>query len=402
MKILVLTYHFTPDLGAGAFRNEAFVSALSNELEVGDDVHVLTTLPNRYDTYSIDAPNFEYRDNVTIERIFVRKHLNTIGSQIFAFLQYAIGVLRITSKSDYDIVFASSSKLMTAFLGAFIARRKRAALFLDIRDIFLEVVDDVFAGWKGALAKATFVPIEKYAMSKADHINLVSEGFKGYFFDKYPDRVYSFFTNGVDPEVFDEISLRKTDRKKDTARYKNNRAVRHIVYAGNIGSGQALASVVPNIASSLNPNVHFTILGDGLERESLIRSLEELGVADLVSVKPAVRREEVAELYSQADVLFLHLGKEKAFERVLPSKIFEYAATGKPILAGVSGFSANFLESEVENVAIFPPSDAVAAVDALKRLSMSNCDRSGFVKKYSRSNIARRMAIEVRSLSFKH
>ena len=143
---LVLTYHFTPDLGAGAFRNEAFVSALSDELEVDDDVHVLTTLPNRYGTYSIDAPNFENRGNVTIERIFVRKHQSTIGSQIFAFLQYAIRVVRITSKGDYDVVFASSSKLMTAFLGAFIARRKRAALFLDIRDIFLEVVDDVFAG----------------------------------------------------------------------------------------------------------------------------------------------------------------------------------------------------------------------------------------------------------------
>ena len=86
---------------------------------------------------------------------------------------------------------------------------------------------------------------------------------------------------------------------------------------------------------------------------------------------------------------------------MLPSKIFEYAATGKPILAGVSGFSAKFLESEVENVAIFPPGDAVAAVDALKRLSMSNCDRSGFVEKYSRSNIARQMAIEVKSLSLK-
>jgi len=35
-------------------------------------------------------------------------------------------------------------------------------------------------------------------------------------------------------------------------------------------------------------------------------------------------------LVVDADVLFLHLNAYKAFEKVLPSKIFEYAATGRP------------------------------------------------------------------------
>ena len=46
------------------------------------------------------------------------------------------------------------------------------------------------------------------------------------------------------------------------------------------------------------------------------------------------------------DVLFLHLNDYSAFRKVIPSKIFEYAATGKPIVAGVSGYAAEFLRHE--------------------------------------------------------
>ena len=37
-------------------------------------------------------------------------------------------------------------------------------------------------------------------------------------------------------------------------------------------------------------------------------------------------RPALVEAYGAADVLFLHLGVQPAFEKVLPSKIFEYAA----------------------------------------------------------------------------
>ena len=37
--------------------------------------------------------------------------------------------------------------------------------------------------------------------------------------------------------------------------------------------------------------------------------------------------------------LFLQLNNIKAFENVLPSKIFDYGSYNKPILAGVSGIA---------------------------------------------------------------
>ena len=63
-------------------------------------------------------------------------------------------------------------------------------------------------------------------------------------------------------------------------------------------------------------------------------------------------------------MLFLHLGAHAAFEKVLPSKLFEYAALGKPVLAGVAGFAARFVREEISNAAVFPPCDVAGAVRA--------------------------------------
>ena len=74
------------------------------------------------------------------------------------------------------------------------------------------------------------------------------------------------------------------------------------------------------------------------------------------------------EHYRKADILFLHLNNFRAFEKVLPSKIFEYAATGKPILAGVSGYASKFLREQIVGVQVFNPCDIVGMTAGLNKL----------------------------------
>ena len=70
---------------------------------------------------------------------------------------------------------------------------------------------------------------------------------------------------------------------------------------------------------------------------------------------------------------------------MLPSKIFEYAATGKPILAGVSGYAAEFLNDQVEGVEIFSPCDVKAMKLGLQKLlnGPKIIDRKDFCLYYS-------------------
>ena len=88
--------------------------------------------------------------------------------------------------------------------------------------------------------------------------------------------------------------------------------------------------------------------------------------------------------YHRADVLFAHLNDHDAFRKVLPSKVFEYAALGKPIWAGFAGYAADFVREEIENAAVFAPCNDLAAARCLSDLKLGDTRREEFVRRYSR------------------
>jgi glycosyltransferase involved in cell wall biosynthesis len=106
-------------------------------------------------------------------------------------------------------------------------------------------------------------------------------------------------------------------------------------------------------------------------------------------------RDALIAEYLTADVLFLHLNDFDSFRTVLPSKIFEYAALGKPIWAGVAGHAADFLRQEVPNVAVFDPCATEQALEVFGRLDIRDAPRAEFVRKFSRRTIMRQMASDI-------
>ena len=111
-----------------------------------------------------------------------------------------------------------------------------------------------------------------------------------------------------------------------------------------------------------------------------------------------IKRSKLLHYYREADLLFLHLNDIKAFEKVLPSKIFEYASTSKPILAGVKGYAKKFLEEEVSNCYIFDPFDIAQAEKLLDAINFKTIKRNAFIKKYDRKNISKQMINEIINL----
>ena len=379
MRILVLSFYFKPDLCAGSFRTTALVEQLKKK--AGVEVDVITTMPNRYASFDAGA-NFEEADgNVRIRRIPLPSHKSGMLDQIKSFKTFYKQALNLIKSENYDLVFATSSRLFTAFLGARVAKIKRVPLYLDIRDIFVDTIKDVLSPHVVWLLRPVLSAIENYTFSSATHINLVSKGFTGYFKARYSKANYSWFTNGIDDEFLDlpdaksEIGLQiKTKR---------------LVYAGNIGEGQGLHTVLPKFANLASENYQFRVIGDGGRKKQLFDRVSSMSNMELL---PPVNRQELIEEYLTADILFLHLNDYPAFEKVLPSKIFEYAATGKPILAGVSGYAADFIKSELLNAKVFYPGDHYGAMEALSKLKLEHTDRSAFINKYTRANIMKEMS----------
>lgn len=385
MQILVLSFYFPPDLSAGSFRIAAFLRALEEELPANSVVDVMTTLPNRYHSFSPEAPSEESTGMVTVRRFRTSTHQSGMRRQAQAFLAFAWQVLWKIRGRKYDLVYATTSRLFTGWLGAICARLVQARLYLDIRDIFIESIGDVINGRILRLIMPVLDRIERMTIRAADGINLISKGFLDYFMERYPGKEFATIPNGID--VGFQRPLNSPERDNGNER-------RCVLYAGNIGQGQGLHRIIPELAEKSGPNFHFRVIGDGGMRRALERALMEKSVEN-VELIPPVPRDDLRCHYADADVLFIHLNDFPAFRRVLPSKLFEYAATGKPILAGVGGYAASFLHEEVENVVVFPPCDAEAARKALQCLRYVHTDRSEFVARYRRDVLMKRLVEDV-------
>ena len=394
-RILLLSFYYAPDLSAGSFRAEALVKALRAEHGEFVEIEVITTQPNRYHSYKESAGSVERSAQLTIHRIDVPGHRSGIRDQARAFASFAIGALRLTRGRKYDLVFATSSRLMTASLCALLARRIGCGLYLDIRDIFVDTLREVLPPRWGRLATSVFWPIERWTIGKASRVNLISPGFLPYFSTRYPGREFTLYTNGVD----DLFMAPTADQPLLIGQDRPTRL--EVVYAGNIGAGQGLDIILPELAQKLTDKVVFHLIGAGSGLELLKAALAKAQVEN-VRISSPMKREQLLKVYDQADILFLHLNNFKAFRRVLPSKLFEYAATDKPIWGGLSGYAGRFAQKQIKNIALFAPCDAQGAIEALERLRLETTPRQDFVEAFSRQRIKAMMAKDVLQMSSKY
>ena len=382
-RLLILTLYYPPDLSAGAFRAKALVDALRTHAPELD-IDVITGMPSRYQTFSQAAAERESDGRLTIRRIAVPAHRGDMRTQALSYARFAWRAARVASEQRYDLIVATSSRLLTATLGAWISRRSKTPLYLDIRDLFVDTMNDVLSPRVAPVIRPAISAIERWTIPRASKVNLVSPGFEPYFQRRYPAMPLSFFTNGIDDDFLSPPPASSKEPGEPIT----------VVYAGNMGEGQGLHLIVPEIARRLAHRARFRLIGDGGRKAQLAEALTSAGVTNVTLLPPMSRADLIVE-YRAADVLFLHLNDYDAFTRVLPSKVFEYAALGKPVWAGVAGFAAEFIRTEIENAAVFPPCNADAALNALDDLRLEPTAREAFVRRYAREGIMKRLAADI-------
>jgi glycosyltransferase involved in cell wall biosynthesis len=382
-RILVLSFYYKPDLCAGSFRCKALVDELA---KMDTHIHVITTTPNRYESYKVYAEKTNRANNIIVDRVSVPSHRSGMVDQIKSFYAFYKGAKKISKTNDYDLVFATSSRLFTAFLGAQISQKKKLPLYLDIRDLFVDTISDILSSKVAWLAKPALSLIENYTFNSAKKINLVSKGFLPYFKQRYSGIATSLFSNGIDKEF--------VQASKVGYEVQEPNSVINILYAGNIGEGQGLHKVIPAMAALLEKRIYFKVIGSGGLIQELRDEISRRGL-DNVELVPPLDRDALIKEYIQTDVLFLHLNDYEAFRKVLPSKLFEYGAMNKPILAGISGYSEEFVKSEISNCVVFSPANPEDGVKKFESLSFSINPRTEFIKKFDRQRIMDEMAKDI-------
>ena len=388
MKIVFFTFYYPPDLCAGSFRAIALAQALSKRMKNDDELHIITTHPNRYENHRVKASDIEVHENITIHRISVPSHKSGMFSQARTFATYALASYKLCNKLNPDFLIGTTSRLMTGVLTGLSARKLGCKYFIDLRDIFSETISDIFSQKNkllGSISKKTFSLLERWLFNKATGVNVVSEGFPEYFQTMGIDTSnWSFFPNGVD-KIFTNLPFIENKRSKE---------ITTVLYIGNIGTGQGLENILPATAKYMGNKYRFLVIGGGGATSKLINAIKNNNV-DNIEILAPIKREKLIKYYEEADILFVHLNDIPAFQRVLPSKIFEYAALRKPIVAGLGGYSAKFILDNVPYATIFNSGDVDGCVDAIKKaetLEIKDKNSDIFIEKFSLEKIMNKMA----------
>ena len=152
-----------------------------------------------------------------------------------------------------------------------------------------------------------------------------------------------------------------------------------VVFAGNIGSAQAVATLV-EAASHLRdlPAVRIVIVGSGSMLGWVAQRKAEIGL-DNVVLGNRLPVEAMPELYHRAAGLIVSLKNEESLSYTIPSKVQAYLAAGRPIIAAVNGEGARVVaESGAGLTCAAEDSLAVAAcVRALYAMPESERARMG-------------------------
>lgn len=384
-KIIYLTYHYPPDLSAGSFRNHALSHVLSDMVKAQAEIHLFCTQPNRYSSLKENALEYEQKENLHIYRLNVAQHGNRFLSQIRSFYEYERQVKKLAKQIGPDFIFASSSKLFTAYLAYSLSQKGYIKYYIDLRDLFAENLKEfiripVFNEVVSFCVRHFF---ERPCLLNASHININSGGFKDHIPRGFKGST-SFFPNGIDDAFLDWKKEKVSDDK-----------IKIICYAGNIGEAQGLHHIVPELAKKLEGHYKFLLIGDGSAKGKLKTELNRLHVTN-VNWLPPVNRDSLLNYYLKSDYLFLHLNDFNSLEKVLPSKIFEYASGNLPILAGVRGYAKEFIEKEVKNnYFVFDPGDKDAVVQYLEKDKYQLLSRPDFIEKYKRAHITLDMATTI-------
>ena len=108
-------------------------------------------------------------------------------------------------------------------------------------------------------------------------------------------------------------------------------------------------------------------------------------------------KDRMPALWAMSDVSMVLLKKSDLFKTVIPSKIFESMAMGKPLIMGVEGESLELVESAGAGLAMRPESGDDLANCVLRlaenpsmRDRLGRCGRDFVAKYYDRSVLAQR------------
>lgn len=352
--VTLLTPNFSPESNAGARRLTSLADYL---IARGWRVTVVTQMPHHpqnriQDGYDALSPQISSTGALTIIRIrpwLVRKHSLTL--RLLSEVQFCILSIRHLARIESDVILASSPYMFLGPLGLALARLKRIPFIWDVRDLTWL--------YPRAAGKRTFgidrliESAMKRTARSADLVSTATDGLSSYFRDL--PKAAIVIHNGVASEVFRELAGLVDSREVQCSRPV-------VTYIGLFGYNHGVTNIVQ--AAKLVPEADFVLIGDGPDRAMLLEQAKSVANLRVESYQPF---DQVKEAYAKTDILISHVRRNPIFKWTQPAKLWEYMATGRPVIHAGEGEVVTLL-SEHDIARTVPPEKPMALAAAIREL----------------------------------
>lgn len=172
--------------------------------------------------------------------------------------------------------------------------------------------------------------VEKLNIRGADDVLVINKGLKDYAIEMGGDPLnISVITAGVDLERFhpsasgSAIRLAHRIGEDDTL----------LFFMGHLYPFSGLKEVAETLRASGTSNMKLMIVGDGDIYHEMLKMSSESGLRDKMILVGKVPYDEVPGYLAAADICLLPAYKNETMENIVPIKVYEYLAMGKPVIA---------------------------------------------------------------------
>lgn len=396
MKIAILTQYYPPEIGAPQNRLASLTKRLR---ERGHDVTILTAMPNypRGKIYPGYGGFFkkENENRITVLRawIYPIKSVEKLArlAHYFSFVlsSFFVGIFFLPK---VDFLITESPPLFLGITGYILSRLKRAKWIFNVSDLWPQSVVSLGVfneGWVLSLAWK----LEAFCYCKATLVSCQSLEIQKNIQSRFPNVPTFHFSNGVEIEQF-------TSSKVPAIHSSSELCV--AAYIGLHGLAQGLEQILEAAETLKGSPLRIDFIGDGPEKEKLIRLAHEKNLSSVHFLDP-ISHEEVIKYLSAADIAIVSL--RAPIPGAVPSKLYEAMAAEKPILLIAAGEVADIV-CRYQCGIVVPPGDAAGIAKALKDLSedsnlrnrLGKAGREAAINFFDRSEIERQFISKIEKI----
>jgi glycosyltransferase involved in cell wall biosynthesis len=284
--------------------------------------NIFKTLGHEVDCLEFSAKNFQYPKEYSCTLIRTNRLMVHL---------YFIQILR---KKRYDLIHANTCE---AVFFSITAKLFKIPILYDKHGDLIEefkINQKNFLSLKSVVEWLYYTLLQPISDRVPNHLFCVSRHMIQYLNEKRGIQLKKmhYITNGVDLTFFKE----QKDEEKWRTEIKESLGIKEKCIVGYIGGFQKWQGIetLPMAADLLrNENILFLIVGaPKMERKGNILYLCH------------VPREEIPSIYRLCDLLLLPRPKHPATEIAAPTKLGEYAASGRPLLVTDVGDAADLIQ----------------------------------------------------------